>query len=262
MREDEQNIELTSSIGAIRKSGRVIYAFLEFYLPFYNLNPRFVFLENYDLFGGLSAAIYDLDEDVERFAHDEEDHINEKLDRIESYIIARIGRDQYIHERLREAREYYNFENKLKLRRNFYSLDDLARVTEIRSFDFRILHRIVSKTEEESAIGWPFTWLRSLEILMELEDDLFSIETDVERRSFNFPGLAMRTSHDAGISFYKAFRNQNLTELQKFAASLSTQQKDICDRVFGAYRSVVADEVITSRIESLEDVRCHLGSVP
>src|SRR2546423_1469175 len=51
------------SAAAIGKSGRVLFAFAHFYLPFYGHRPDDIFW-HYDPFAWVSAFVYDVDDDI------------------------------------------------------------------------------------------------------------------------------------------------------------------------------------------------------
>lgn len=244
------------SLNAVRKSGRVIYAFKEFYLPFYVADEGRLFMSDYDLFGGVSAAIYQIDDTVERDEGVGGEALRSRLKAIGDYIFARIGQDSFISEKLEDAEQYYAFERMLKVGGSHFTLQDLARITSIRSFDFRILHRILLRilgVDKENAGAW----LNHFEQLMEIEDDLSSIEEDLSGRSFNFPALAYASAGASGAGFFVSYRDGLLLGLTSSLEKLSLPEQNACKQVFEKYRAIVTAEYMAHTLSSMESVNCE-----
>src|SRR6266436_1426022 len=204
--ETEKSMNLAVSIHSIRKSGRVLYAFTQFYLPFYDRDLGFLFLDQYDLFGGLSATIYEIDEMIEAGVNVEV--ALSGLDQLLNYLESRIHSDVYIRERFDDARRYYRFEANLLQGAVDYSFADLAALTEIRSFDFRLMHRVLAQLSGQEDTDRIFAWFYWFEMLMELEDDLLSAQKDMDRGTYNIFSLATRISSVAAPAFVENLRTQ------------------------------------------------------
>src|SRR2546421_6688414 len=131
-------------MGAVGKSGRVLYAFTEFYLYFYEIEPAFLF-EHFSVFGCISSAVYCVDESVEQ-------ELSPKrgvgVDDLEELLAQRIEVNEYVLSLLRDARDYCAFEQAARARRTVYDLREVLRISEIRSVDFRLMHHALLQIAE------------------------------------------------------------------------------------------------------------------
>ncbi len=232
------------SATAIAKSGRVLCAFAYFYLPFYGHDPRDVFWL-FDPFAWISSFVYDVDEEIEcgRLPDD----VLWRLDDLAAYLGERVTLDQSVSSLLDDARRYYRFEYDVTRLDTDYSLDDLVHTTQLRSFDFRLMHRVLA---QQSGIGYReplFDWFRAFEMLMEIEDDILSAEEDRRRRTFNILCLASRLEPNAGCAFVEELRRQVDEELVRRAEQLPDDERQLSARTLEAYRSIVARPLLGSR---------------
>lgn len=226
---------LNVSARSISKSGRVLYAFSQFYIPFYRLNIRSLF-DHYDIFGCVSAGVYEVDETIEA------GHPNEqawaKLSVLEDYIRQRLRPDSQVLQLFRDAREYYVFES--RLRRAFdFSFEDLVAMTAKRSFDFRLMHRALAQLcvgHQDEAV---FSWFQFFEILMEVEDDLVSAELDSAKKTFNILSLARCIAADEASRLVSKYRASAEDKLSSFLPLLSPVQQEAARLVLASYRSIV-----------------------
>jgi hypothetical protein len=221
---------------AIAKSGRVLYAFSQFYLPLYGKEPTELFW-HYDLFAWISAYIYDIDEQVEA-SFDPKPALL-RLGHLSDFLRERIRIDCEVACLFDDALRYYRFEHEVVRGGANYTLDDLVEITSLRSFDFRILHRTLAQC---SGIGYReglFNWFRAFEMLMEIEDDMSSVEEDSTRRTFNVGSLALRLSPETAEGFVLHIRQQAESEIEVRTGSLPQAERDLCSRTMAAYRSIV-----------------------
>jgi hypothetical protein len=231
------------SLQSVRKSGRVLYALSQFYLPFYNCDLRTLLFDHYDVFGCVSAAIYEIDEIIEAGTSPEEAF--RKLDQLLKYLGSKIECDQYILDRFEDARRYYQFEANLLRGRAVFSLADLTALTEIRSFDFRLMHRALIQLISLQYDQQVFSWFRWFEILMEVEDDLLSAQDDMDRGTYNVFCLTKRNSPEAASSFVEDYRCQIEQNLISCATMFPEHQKLACDAVFSTYRQIVPRSIVS-----------------
>jgi hypothetical protein len=235
------------SLHSIRKSGRVLYAFTQFYLPFYNCDLKFLLFEHYDVFGCLSAAIYEIDEMIEAGVPPED--ALRGLDQILDYLKSHIDCDDYIQKRIEDANRYYNFEASLLSGIAKYGFADLVSLTKIRSFDFRLMHRALAKLSGHPYHSRTFLWFSWFEMLMELEDDLLSASEDMDRGTYNVYCLATHVSSEAAPVFIEVFRCHIERNLENCSRAFSEQQMIICKQTLSAYRQIVPRPSIPSFFE-------------
>lgn len=226
----------TVSCAAIRKSGRVLYAFSHFYFPFYGRSPSDVFWE-YDPFACISALVYDIDAQVE--AGLDPEATTQRLGELGEFLRAWVDVDSEVASLLEDARRYYEFERSRVQGHGSYTLDELVAVTAIRSFDFRLMHRTLAQASGMGYREQLFAWFRRFEILMEIEDDLTSVEEDALRCTFNIAALALRASPEEGAAFVSRARDAAEKDVVVGMAELPRAEGDLCASTLAAYRTVV-----------------------
>jgi hypothetical protein len=226
----------TVSAVALAKSGRVLCAFAHFYFPFYGKNPRDVFWQ-FDPFAWISSFVYDVDEEIERGRPPEE--ALSRLDNLAQFLSARIRLDPQVIRLFGDARQYYRFEHDVTRRGASYCLDDLAKITAVRSFDFRLMHRTLAQKSGRGYREELFNWFRALEMLMEIEDDMTSVRDDEQRGTFNILCLAARHASDKGFAFVERLRRQVEDELLLKMRALSDGEIALCTRTLETYRGIV-----------------------
>lgn len=227
---------------AVAKSGRVLYAFAHFYFPFYQYKPSDIFWK-YTPFAWISAYVYDVDEEIEQGSS--LSSALQRLQQLRAYLQKYTAIDPAIEQLFENAAFYYQFEQELLQRKARFSLDDLYRITEVRSFDFRLMHRTLAQL---SGIGYRepiFEWFRALEVLMEIEDDMLSVEEDYYRNTFNFVCLANQCAGSEGIQFVEQARQLNEERLVVVKSTLPEEDRYLCDSVLKAYREVVPHSLPT-----------------
>ncbi len=235
-------INHTVSNLAIKKSGRVLYAFSEFYLPFYGYKPSDIFW-HYDPFAFISAFIYDIDEGVETGQTDST--TKNKIEHLMKYLNTRIDIGPEINTLLDDAHQYYNFERKVVSVGAKYTFKELLKMTSIRSFDFRLMHRVIAQLSSSGYREELFFWFQEFEKLMEIEDDMNSIKEDMQRCTFNFVSLAINQSAETGEQFVLEVKKDIEREIKIRMKHLMESDRKLCIRILKKYRSVVPRPLLT-----------------
>lgn len=225
------------SLQSVRKSGRVLYAFSQFYLPFYNCDLRILLFDHCDVFGCLSAGVYEVDEMIEAGLPTED--VFRGLAKLRDYLEGRVECDRYILERFDDARRYYSFEASLLRGTAAYSFDDLIAITEIRSFDFRILHRALTHLTGRAYDHRVFLWFQWFEMLMEIEDDLRSAAEDMDLGTYNIFCLAVRLARESAPTLVEDLRRRIERNLEKCSREFPEPQSAACSSVYATYRKIV-----------------------
>lgn len=230
-------LNVDTYLTGIAKSGRVLYAFTEFYCYFHRLAPAFVF-EHFAVFGCISAAVYSIDESVEREASAR--HAL-RVDDLARLVAERIDVDQFVSALLADAREYWTFEADVKGARTTYDLAHALRITEIRSFDFRMMHHALLQKAGVPYDQDVFDWFRLFEMLMEIEDDLSSIQQDEEQGGYNYYCFVRRlVGRDRADIVVEAVRADLEAQIIRRGALLWERGYLRCAAVFERYRAIVA----------------------
>jgi len=223
------------SAKAVAKSGPVLYLFTHLYLPFYGKDDKFL-VRNYGVFAWVSAFVYDVDEQIE--LGEAVPEALSRLDDLAEHLARHVPLDPPLLELFDDARRYYRFEHEVTRRGGGYSLDDLERTTRIRSFDFRLLHRALAHLAGVPCREELFDWFQAFEMMVELDDDLCSVEEDLRRETFNVVCLAERCSPGQGLAFVDRFRRRVEDELGRRAESLSAPDRLRGESVLAFYREV------------------------
>jgi len=223
---------------SVAKSGRVLYAFSSFYLPFYGCGLDFLF-NNYDIFGCVSAAIYFIDELVE--ARSPTASIQRHLRVLSQYLGEKMEYDHAIYRLFDDARRYYRFEAKILQRHDAYSLADLLDITARRSFDFRLMHRCLLQLSARACDDDVFAWFRAFEIRMEIEDDLQSFMEDSLAGTFNVLSLAKSRCPVEASRIISNYLRSIDEELEARSRALSKAQQSRCRYVLKKYREIVKE---------------------
>jgi hypothetical protein len=220
---------------AVAKSGPVLYLFRHLYLPFYGKDDRFL-VRHYAVFGWLSAFVYDADEQIE--AGEAVPEALSRLDELAAYLSSFVPLDPPLLELFDDARRYYRFEHEVTRHGGTYSLDDLVRMTRIRSFDFRLLHRALAHLAGVPCREELFAWFEAFEMMVEVEDDLCSVEEDFRRETFNAACLAERRAPGEGLAFVDHLRRDIEAELGRRAESLTGPDRRQAAAALAFYREV------------------------
>lgn len=237
------------SLRSIRKSGRILYALSQFYLPFHNCDLRVLLFDHFDVFGCISAGVYEVDEMIEAGASIGEAF--QKLAKLQEYLGERVACDEYMLARFEDARRYYSFEEGLLRGTVSFSFDYITAITEIRSFDFRIMHRALLQLAGRTCDDHVFSWFRWFEMLMELEDDLLSATEDMDRGTYNAFCLAVRLSPEAAPTLIEDFRATIERSLESCLRDLPEPQRDAGRSVLATYRNIVPRPVIPMRFHEV-----------
>ena len=239
--ESREGSAFTVSPGAVVKTGRVLYAFSHFYLPFYGHEPIDIFW-SFDPFAWISAFVYDVDEGME--CGTDVGAGLDRLDELRGYLADRLKVDAAIDQLFDDARRYYRFERRVRNADAAYAIDELVSIARARSFDFRLMHRALSQRHAPEYREELFAWFRSLELLMEIEDDASSVRVDAERGTFNILVLAERISGDNGLKLIGQLRKEAEIDLWERSTVFPEQDKVIVEQVLAAYRHVVPEPVM------------------
>jgi hypothetical protein len=223
------------SAKAVAKSAPVLYHLRHLYLPFYGKDGRFL-VRHYGVFGWLAAFIYDADEQIE-----DGDAVPEalaRLDELAAYLARFVPLEPPILALFEDARRYYRFEREATRQGGAYSLDDLVRMTRIRSFDFRLLHRALAHLAGGPCREELFAWFEPFEMMIEVEDDLCSLEEDFHRETFNAACLAERCAPGQGLAFVARLRRDLEAELDRRAEALTEPDRRQAAAALAFYREV------------------------
>lgn len=234
---ERQPPSLSVSMHSLAKAGRVLFALSQFYLRIYEQNLRVILFDHFDIFGCFSAGVYQVDEMIEA-GIPACDALGE-LTALQLYLESKVTCNEYIQRRFQDARCYYGFEEKLLRGSAEYTFDELARVTAIRSFDFRIMHQVLIQIAERQHDVFVFAWFRWFEMLMEVEDDLISTVEDFERGTYNVFCLATKISRLDGPPFVHRFRESLEENLASSFKVVPVQYAAACNSVWRTYRDLV-----------------------
>lgn len=235
MNSDSTTVDFDLCMGAVGKAGRVLYAFTEFYLYFYGIDPKFLF-ENFSVFGCISAAVYCVDESVEQ-----EDSVKKGVgvDHLEQLLATRVDVNEHMSSLLRDARDYCAFERAARAGQAVYDLDEVLRISEIRSVDFRLMHHALLQIASIPYDEDVFEWFRSFEVLMEIEDDLSSVKEDAEKGGYNYYCFARNVAGTDAGRVLESLRARLERQLKTLGASLRYRGHTRCAEVIERYRQIV-----------------------
>jgi hypothetical protein len=235
MNSDSTTVDFDLCMGAVGKAGRVLYAFTEFYLYFYGIDPKFLF-ENFSVFGCISAAVYCVDESVEQECSIKR---GVDVDHLEQLLEKRIDiNGQHVSSLLRDARDYCGFERAARAGQA-YDLDEVLRISEIRSVDFRLMHHALLQIASIPYDDEVFEWFRSFEVLMEIEDDLSSVEEDAKKGGYNYYCFARNVAGTDAGRVLESLRESLGQQLNTLGASLRYRGFTRCAQVLERYRRIV-----------------------
>lgn len=169
------------SFEGLTRAGRALKAFAYLYLPFHEL-PLDTFFSKFGLWSCVEALAYEADELNEQGSLG--GRAKAALKPIERLLKSESLLDPECREQLANARKYFAFERRYRSGLA-YNVSDVLQAAAWRSFDFRLLHRLLWRAE-----GWPyvegvFEAFRPFEELIEFDDDRGSVEKDRGARTFN-----------------------------------------------------------------------------
>ena len=233
-------------MGAVGKSGRVLYAFTEFYLYFYGFEPAFLF-EHFSVFGCISAAVYCVDESVEQ---EQSPKRGVGVHDLEDLVAKRIEPNEHVSRLLRHAREYCAFEEAARAGRAMYDLAKVLRITQIRSVDFRLMHHALLQIAGIPYDDEVFEWFRAFEMLMEIEDDLSSIEEDERKGGYNYYCFARKVAGANVGHVVESVRTGLEEQLQRSGTALRQRGLKRCADVIERYRRIVPRRRVPGETET------------
>jgi len=142
----------------------------------------------------VEATIYELDELNEDQTRLGSDRPSPEFNRMHG-VLVRVMQDKGLYdsevkEELRQGMEYWKGERVVckalsQQAADQFSLENAISVSVNKSFDYRILHRILCILEGKAYNSTLFEVMFYNEHLVDIADDLYDYETDVERNSFN-----------------------------------------------------------------------------
>ena len=185
------------SASSLGRSGRVHKAFCHLYLSFHRLPIEF-FFDHFGTFAYVEGLVYEADTANERLGGERTP--TEAVAELVGYLSRKGLLDARCRNQLTLAIEYFQFENKL-LSNTGYSLEDATRAASIRSFDFRLLHRIVFQLNSWVYDEDMFQRFAVFEELMEFDDDCQSCARDERANTFNIVNCLAEHGQEALTSY-------------------------------------------------------------
>jgi hypothetical protein len=230
-----KTVDFDLCMGAVGKAGRVLYAFTEFYLYFYDIKPNFLF-EHFSIFGCISATIYCIDESVEQAGLRKK---GVSVDQLEQLLEGKMECNEHVRSLLCDARDYCTFEQAARTGQASYDLESVLHISEIRSVDFRLMHHALLEIACIPYEREVFEWFRAFEILMEVEDDLSSISDDGRQGGYNYYCFARKVAGSKAAHLVESLRTELERDLIAIGNSLRTRGYTRCEQVFARYREIV-----------------------
>jgi hypothetical protein len=166
------------SFSSLDRAGRALYAFSKVHFAYHNL-PRGLF-QHFGLWVTLESLVYSADTLNEEGGFSGAcaglHSIRDFLDSLDLF-------DHSLAAELEGARTYFSLEKNYMS--GSASLADIRRAATLRSFDFRLLHRVLWRLKKWPEDEVTFQCFATLEEVMEYDDDAASIEKDGESGTFN-----------------------------------------------------------------------------
>jgi hypothetical protein len=204
-------------------------------LHFYGIEPSFLF-KHFSVFGCISSAVYCVDESIEQECSVRR---GVGVDDLERLLAKRIVVDNHVSNLLRDARDYCAFEQASRTERAVFDLAEVLRISEIRSVDFRLMHhallQIASIPHDEEV----FEWFRAFEVLMEIEDDLSSVEEDERKGGYNYYCFVRKVAGANAGHVVESLRTSLEQQLMTIGTSLWNRGFIRCRQVIKRYRLIV-----------------------
>lgn len=176
---------------ALIKSGRVHKAFCRLYLPFHDLTDDF-FLDHFGVFACIEAWVYEKD-DWNEVCHPGSGP--RSISEIAMFIEKQQLHSAYFSIFLRSGIKYWQLERRLAAG-VITPIRDVLVAARLRSFDFRLLHLAAIGLAGTPINRQVFRKFAQFEAIMELDDDLRTIEDDQDRKVFNIASLVQSYGQD------------------------------------------------------------------
>lgn len=232
----EKRVEVTNntlpkiSFKVFRKVGRVFKAFVNMYLPFYGETSD-IFFDKFELFGYLSAVLYEADEENEYCFGSG----SSTLDRIDEFLVGIGEMDSTASSLLDDGREYFRFEKSFLSGIAFTELELLANMSR-RSTDFRLMHYLLCKTLNRPLLSNVLELYGSFEMIFEIEDDMASYSEDLNAGTFNFyEGMKRLHCEKAPTATFRILQYYE-EKLWKLVDALDYHDKQAFHNIFKWYR--------------------------
>jgi len=174
----DENAGVISYLSLKRSSG-ALYVFLKVHLRYHDIPKDF--FNHFGIWTTVEALVYSADTTNEAEGGFEE--ACRGLEPIGQFLESLGFLDDQTAAELDRARSYFALERRFM--QGKASVEDIRRTAVLRSFDFRLLHRLIFRLK-----GWPydepvFAGLAKLEEAIEYDDDSTSIARDREAGTFN-----------------------------------------------------------------------------
>jgi len=161
------------------------------------------------------------------------------VDHLEQLVETRVHVNEHVTRLLCDARDYCAFERAARAGQAVYDLDEVRRVSEIRSVDFRLMHHALLQIASVPYDEEVFEWFRSFEVLMEIEDDLSSVADDAKKGGYNYYCFVRNIAATDAGQVLESLRVSLEQQLETLGVSLRSRGFTRCAQVFERYRRIV-----------------------
>lgn len=227
---------LRVSVSSLRKATRVLKAFSGVHVPLLEVSAD-NYQDNLGVLFFASSALYQADDQNEtgRSGVPSLQRLLQDLERngIMSAILKR---------RFEEGARYFRIEQRLRQGQRL-SEAQVFEALQLRSTDFRILTEILLLLTGHRPPCNVWSTLTVIEMVMELDDDLASVEADASARTFNFFNAIEATDDSPGLDRDGLVQGV-LEQLDTATADLSPSQRRILVRTLRWYLLQVPDSLI------------------
>lgn len=183
------------------KAGRALKAFTYLYLPYHSESSDLLF-QHFGVFSFLEALAYSADEVNEHAGGSK--LVSRRLSKLSSFLEQQNLLDTQCMSLIMDARRYYMMERRFSLGGLSYS--GLITAIGYRSYDFRLLHRVMYQLKGMPYDEKVFEAFAPFEQIMELDDDRMSASSDSEKGTFNSWNGLISVSKDTLISYVRDLR--------------------------------------------------------
>ena len=216
------------SYHGMKKSARLLYDFAFFYFPLHNLELK-DFFTYYPLLGFAEAMVYETDVLIEAGQAGESGYQAEApVTRFKHLMVDLLQEislyDPAIEIELEHGEEYYRLENQM-MHDHVVTHELIMHAAEHRTFDMRVLHRILFKMLDKPYDESLFTLIRPVEELADIEDDIVQYHDDVKDNSYNTYRMFVRLYGQDAPQRLAAEIKKYEEQIEKNLASLPLRRK-------------------------------------
>jgi hypothetical protein len=243
---------------SLARSARVHKAFCYLYLPFYHL-PIECFFEHFGTFVYVEALVYEADSNNE--IPGSRRLCAQTLSKLSQYLSERRLLDSPCRQQLNAAIQYFRVERKV-LRGIEPSLSETLITAAKRSFDFKLLHRILFQLN-----GWTydeeiFRRFAAFEEVLEFDDDCLSRTEDRHAGTFNVINRLAAYGSQAIERYYetllKMVRSAEREVGRSYSCLIEQYVKFVPSSILAASAAErLGDLIVSSRTASDVSVRTH-----